>query len=89
MNRIIECNHYVKIVEDIEPTTPDGCEECLAQKLYWISLRKCLVCGHVGCDKFSIGKHADKHHAQTGHEIIEMYPDKTWRWCYEDEVYLL
>ena len=44
------------------PTTPTGCEECLASASTWVHLRLCLDCGHVGCCDNSPGRHATAHY---------------------------
>ena len=55
-----ECQHMLSVpVPEPEPGT-NGCEECLAIGQRWVHLRKCLVCGPVGCCDSSIGKHATK-----------------------------
>ena len=59
-----ECTH-LDTVRDVEPRTPQGCEECLAIGAGWVHLRLCLQCGHVGCCDASPNKHATKHfHSQ-------------------------
>jgi len=85
------CKHIDQIKEDIEPKTPDGCEECLKTGDDWVHLRKCMTCGHIGCCNSSKNKHAQKHFEETKHPVIEnfsLYADGPWRWCYVDEVYL-
>ena len=47
-----ECTHLDQI-QDVEPSA-DGCEECLQIGDTWVHLRKCLVCGHVGCCDSSV-----------------------------------
>ena len=42
------CAHLDQI-KDVEPGTPNGCEECLKMGDRWVHLRLCLTCGHVGC----------------------------------------
>ena len=43
------CTHLDQIY-DVEPSA-QGCEECLKTGDWWVHLRECLVCGHVGyCD---------------------------------------
>jgi uncharacterized UBP type Zn finger protein len=69
------------------PTTPTGCEECLASASMWVHLRLCLGCGHVGCCDNSPGRHATAHYRATGHPLIRSYePDQDWWWCYVDDV---
>ncbi|MFJ8028207.1 UBP-type zinc finger domain-containing protein [Streptomyces sp. NPDC096311] len=66
--------------------TPDGCEECLATGGYWLHLRLCLTCGHVGCCDSSPGKHATAHFSGTSHPVIQSYESgEDWRWCCIDE----
>ena len=81
------CDHIKEVNVNIEPNTPEGCEECLKSGDKWVSLRKCLSCGHVGCCDSSKNKHATKHFHQTNHPIIQIYKEKpVWNWCYIDEV---
>lgn len=69
------------------PRTPNGCEECLAQGMQWVSLRECKDCGHVGCCDSSPGKHATAHYRQTEHPVVRsIMPGDTWDWCYVHEL---
>jgi len=79
---------HVNDIRDVTPSTPDGCEDCLASGGEWVSLRLCLSCGHVGCCDSSPNRHARAHAGASGHGIIEPYGaagDK-WRWCLIDEM---
>jgi hypothetical protein len=72
-------------VSQIQQVTPsaEGCEECLKTGSWWVHLRICLICGHVGCCDSSLNRHATKH------PIIQSFePGETWRWCYVDEQFL-
>ncbi|MFJ3804317.1 UBP-type zinc finger domain-containing protein [Streptomyces sp. NPDC090088] len=40
---------------------------------YWLHLRLCLTCGHVGCRDNSPGKHAIAHFSGTGHPVIPVF----------------
>ena len=82
------CTHLDQI-RDVEPRTPDGCEECLKLGSSWVHLRLCRICGHVGrCDS-SPHRHATAHFHATGHLIIQSFePREHWGWCYIDEVVL-
>lgn len=83
------CTHTDQIKEDVEPKTPDGCEECLKTGDSWVALRMCTTCGHVGCCDSSKGQHATKHFKETGHAVMQAFgTDDSWRWCYVDEMYL-
>lgn len=82
------CKHLDQI-RDVEPNTPDGCEECLATGGWWVHLRLCLTCGHVGCCDNSPSKHATKHYHDSRHAIMRsLEPGEDWGWCYVDEMML-
>ena len=56
---------------------------------FWVHLRLCLECGHVGCCDQSRGKHATKHFHRTSHAIMRSFePGEDWGWCYVDKVIL-
>jgi hypothetical protein len=42
---------------------------CMKMGSWWVHLRMCLECGHVGCCDSSPNKHATKHFHATGHPI--------------------
>lgn len=82
------CTHLDRI-RDVEPRTPEGCEECLKTGDRWVHLRLCLTCGHVGCCDSSKNKHATEHFHATGHPIVRSFePNEDWSWCYVDQVIL-
>jgi uncharacterized UBP type Zn finger protein len=82
------CSHE-KMIKDVAPRTPEGCEECLKMGDDWVHLRLCLSCGHVGCCDSSNNRHATKHFHATKHPIIRSFePGEDWRWCYVDEAVL-
>jgi hypothetical protein len=62
-----------------------GCVECLASpKGWWLHLRRCAECGHIGCCDSSPSQHASKHAAATGHPIIMSFePGEGWFYDYE------
>jgi hypothetical protein len=79
------CEH----IEEIKAVTPsaDGCEDCLKIGSWWVHLRLCEICGHVGCCDNSPNKHATKHFHATAHPIIKSFePGEEWGWCYADEI---
>jgi hypothetical protein len=79
------CSH----LDTIEPVTPGsaGCAECLASGSWWVHLRLCRTCGHVGCCDDSPNRHATAHFHATAHPIIEGYdPPEGWGWCFADQV---
>ena len=81
----ISCSH----LDGLQPVEPsgDGCVECTASGGWWLNLRMCQTCGHVGCCDSSPGKHATAHHHETAHPLVRSYePGQDWWWCYIDEV---
>jgi hypothetical protein len=64
-----------------------GCVECLASpKGWWLHLRRCAECGHIGCCDSSPSQHASKHAAATAHPIIMSFePGEDWFFDYEKQ----
>lgn len=63
-----------------------GCAECEAQGGWWLHLRRCAQCGHIGCCDTSPSQHATAHARQTGHPVIRSFePGETWFWSYPGE----
>lgn len=61
-----------------------GCVECLAAGDWWVHLRRCAECGHIGCCDTSPNQHATKHFHQTGHFVITSFePGEDWFWNYK------
>ena len=59
-----------------------GCVECLASGGWWLHLRRCAECGHIGCCDNSPSQHASKHNAATSHPIITSF-EAGERWFYD------
>ena len=79
------CTHLDQIY-DVEPSA-QGCEECLKIGDWWVHLRECLVCGHVGCCDSSPNRHATKHFRSTEHPLVQSFePGENWIFCYVDKV---
>ena len=73
----------------IDPTVPPsgpGCVECDETGGWWVHLRRCARCGHVGCCDSSPSQHATAHHRATGHPVVQSYePGEDWFWDYARE----
>jgi hypothetical protein len=73
----------------IDPSVPPsgtGCAECEAVDGWWLHLRRCAQCGHIGCCDTSPSQHATAHARATGHPLIRSFePGETWFWSYETE----
>lgn len=66
----------------------DGCVECDAAGGWWLHLRRCAACGHIGCCDSSPSQHASAHATQSGHAIVRSFePGEDWFWDYESEQY--
>ena len=61
-----------------------GCVECLATDSWWLHLRRCAECGHIGCCDSSPNQHGSRHAAETGHPIAASFePGEHWFWNYQ------
>ena len=68
------------------PPSGDGCVECLAAGGWWVHLRRCAACGHVGCCDSSPSQHASAHWRESGHPVVQSYePGESWFWDYGGE----
>ena len=77
-------------VEGINPEVKPsgtGCAECLAgnhpEGAWWLHLRRCAECGHVGCCDSSPNKHATKHYHATRHPIMQTFEQEDGGWFYD------
>ncbi len=69
------------------PPSGTGCAECDAQGGWWVHLRRCAHCGHIGCCDSSPGRHATQHARRADHPVVQSFePGEDWYWCYVDEV---
>ena len=67
------------------PPSGDGCVECEAAGGWWVHLRRCAQCGHVGCCDTSPMQHATAHHRETGHPVVRTFePGEDWFWDYQE-----
>ena len=77
-------------MDQIDPSVPPsgtGCVECNATGGWWLHLRRCAACGHVGCCDSSPQRHATGHFETTGHPVMQSAePDENWRWCFAHEL---
>ena len=66
------------------PSGP-GCADCATARPpgWWLHLRRCTLCGHVGCCDSSPGQHATAHFRRTGHPVIASFePREEWFYDY-------
>jgi hypothetical protein len=74
-------------IAGIDPSVPpsgEGCVECEADSGWWVHLRRCAQCGHIGCCDTSPMQHATAHASATGHPFIQSFePGEDWFYSYE------
>lgn len=77
------------MISDVHSKDISVCEDCIKTGDTWVSLRMCLICGHVGCCDSSKNTHATKHFNATKHPIMKsVTPGEEFTWCYVDGTYL-
>ena len=60
-----------------------GCVECLGTDGWWVHLRRCAECGHIGCCDSSPRQHASAHARESAHPVVQSFePGETWFWDY-------
>ena len=81
----LEMKKGVRGVNPASKPSGNGCVECLASPQgWWLHLRRCAECGHIGCCDSSPSQHASRHAAATGHPIIASFePGEDWFYDYE------
>jgi hypothetical protein len=63
-----------------------GCVECEASHGWWLHLRRCAQCGHIGCCDDSPSQHAARHAREQDHQWIRSYePGEDWFYNFADE----
>ena len=76
-------------MQGVDPSVPPsgtGCVECEAAQGWWLHLRRCAQCGHIGCCDNSPAQHATHHARTTGHPMIRSFePGEVWFWSYPEE----
>lgn len=83
-----------KAIDGIDPQalpSGQGCVECLAGDGpgWWVRLRRCAQCGHIGCCDSSIAPHSTAHAEQSGQPIIASFePGESWFWNFTTSSYL-
>ena len=75
-------------IPGVDPSVPpsgDGCAECLEAGGWWVHLRRCAQCGHVGCCDTSPAQHATQHYRESGHPVMKSFePGEDWFFDYRD-----
>lgn len=74
---------------DVAPSG-NGCVECLggAEPGWWLHLRRCAACGHVGCCDNSPSQHASAHFRATGHPVVQSFePGEDWFYDFRTDAF--
>ena len=83
----MEACEHLSVIRNVEPSA-EGCEDCLKIGSWWVHLRLCMSCGHVGCCDNSPNRHATKHYNSVKHPIIRSFePEEIWGYCYPDDLF--
>ncbi len=71
-------------IDESVPPSGTGCTECDDTGGWWVHLRRCALCGHVGCCDSSPGQHATAHFRTSGHPVMQSFePGEDWCWDFE------
>ncbi len=71
------------------PPTGTGCLECEKSSGWWLHLRRCAKCGHIGCCDNSPAQHATKHAHESGHSVIASFePGEDWFYDYRTDEFV-
>jgi len=66
-----------------------GCAECETAGGWWLHLRRCATCGHIGCCDSSPSQHASRHVHDSGHPVISSFePGEDWFYDYRTDQFL-
>ena len=75
-------------VDPTDPSQRHGVRRMRRRGGWWVHLRRCTACGHVGCCDDSLARHASAHWRETGHPIIRSFePGEDWFWNYDTNEY--
>jgi hypothetical protein len=77
------------VIDPTKEPSGTGCGECDASGGWWLHLRRCAQCGHIGCCDNSPSQHATAHARETGHPIIASFePGEDWFYDYRNDEYV-
>ena len=68
------------------PPSGTGCVDCdgMDPQGWWLHLRRCVTCGHIGCCDSSPNQHATAHADSAGHPTIQSFePGEDWFYDYD------
>jgi Zn-finger in ubiquitin-hydrolases and other protein len=75
-------------IDPAAPPSGTGCADCEDAGGWWVHLRRCAQCGHIGCCDTSPAQHATAHFRATGHPYVQSFePGEDWFWDYAHNGY--
>ncbi len=81
--------HDGSMPAEIDATVPPsgpGCVDCDTAGGWWVHLRRCAACGHIGCCDSSPAQHATAHFRSSGHPLVRSFePGEDWFWDYRTD----
>ncbi|WP_194912552.1 UBP-type zinc finger domain-containing protein [Catenulispora rubra] len=76
-------------IPGVDPSVPPsgtGCVECDENGGWWVHLRRCTQCGHIGCCDNSPEQHGRKHATSSGHTMITSFePGEDWFYDFSND----
>jgi hypothetical protein len=82
----VTANPETPQVDPSVPPSGPGCMECEATDGWWLHLRRCAQCGHIGCCDSSPSQHGSAHARAEGHSIMRSFePGEDWFWNFDTE----
>src|SRR5271165_4551396 len=76
-------------VDPAVPPSGTGCAECEASGGWWVHLRRCADCGHIGCCDTSPSQHASQHARAMAHHVIRSFePGEDWFYDFETGAFM-
>ena len=79
------CTHLDTIQVTSSQNVP-GLRDCLRIGGWWVHLRLCLTCGHIGCCDSSPNRHATTRPVVPARSSARSSRVEDWCWCYVDEI---
>ncbi|MEY9967606.1 hypothetical protein ABIA33_005679 [Streptacidiphilus sp. MAP12-16] len=81
-------NSQIPGIDTTVAPSSEGCVDCLAGQGpgWWLHLRRCAACGHIGCCDSSPSQHASGHARKAGHPFLTSFePGEDWFWNTDTE----
>lgn len=75
-------------IATVRPAQAYECAECVRIGGRWVHLRTCQECGGTHCCDQSPNRHARKHAAASGHQVVaSAEPGERWIYCFAHDAF--